>query len=290
MVTQLQLPVRTAMPDDRQALANLIHFEVFVHRHLDWRHPLDWLGYQPYLLVEQNGQAVSTLACPPDPPHVAWIRLFAVGSGMLVDNAWNSLWSTAHDLLAGEANLTWAAAIPLQSWFERLLKESGFVSTHQIVILTWERGRLPLEDLKNGIKIRPMIFDDLPAVHAVDTASFDSLWQNSLPTLELAFRQSAVATVAEDNGQLVGYQISTATVLGGHLARLAVIPERQGRGIGYELVRDSLSQFERRGARGVTVNTQQNNLASLTLYQKAGFHRTGEEYPVYQYRIRERTG
>jgi hypothetical protein len=33
------------------------------------------------------------------------------------------------------------------------------------------------------------------------------------------------------------------------------------------------------------VNTQQDNLFSLTLYQKAGFTRTGEEYPVYQYQI-----
>lgn len=290
MVTQLQLPVRTALPDDRQALANLIHFEVYAHRHLDWRHPLDWLGYRPYLLVEQNRQVVSALACPPDPPHVAWIRLFAVGSGLLLNEAWDALWPTAHDLLAEKANLTWAAAIPLQSWFEGLLKRSGFVSTNHIVILTWERGRLPLEDLKNGRKIRRMIFDDLPIVHTIDAASFDPLWQNSLPSLELAFRQSAVATVAEDNGRLVGYQISTATVMGGHLARLAVIPESQGQGIGYELVRDSLSQFERRGARGVTVNTQQNNLASLTLYQKAGFHRTGEEYPIYQYEIQERRG
>jgi ribosomal-protein-alanine N-acetyltransferase len=285
MVALLQLPVRTAKPDDRQALANLIHFEVYVHRHLDWRHPLDWLGYQPYLIAEQNNQAISTLACPPDPAHVAWIRLFAVGSGVLVEKAWNSLWQTAHDQLVEEDDLTWAAAIPLQSWFETLLKKSGFVSTHHIVILTWERGRLPAASVQDNIFIRPMIFDDLPAAHVIDVASFDPLWQNSLPTLELAFQQSAVATVAEDQGKLIGYQISTATVMGGHLARLAVVPQHQGRGIGYELVRDSLSQFERRGARSVTVNTQQNNPASLTLYQKTGFHRTGEEYPVYQYEI-----
>ena len=285
MVALLQLPVRTARPDDRQALANLIHFEVYVHRHLDWRHPLDWLGCQPYLIVEQNNQAVSTLACPPDPAHVAWIRLFAVGSGALLDKAWNSLWLTAVDQLSEEHDLTWAAAIPLQAWFETLLKKSGFASTHHIVILTWERGRLPAAGIQDNIFIRPMIFDDLPAVHAVDVDSFDPLWQNSLPTLELAFQQSAVATVAEDQGKLIGYQISTATVMGGHLARLAVVPQQQGHGIGFELVRDALSQFERRGARSVTVNTQQNNLASLALYQKTGFQRTGEEYPVYQFEI-----
>jgi len=90
--------------------------------------------------------------------------------------------------------------------------------------------------------------------------------------------------VAEDDGQLLGYQISTATTMGGHLARLAVHPAAQGGGIGYALVHDMLSQFTRRGARQVTVNTQQDNLVSLALYQKAGFKRTGEEYPVYQCR------
>ena len=84
---------------------------------------------------------------------------------------------------------------------------------------------------------------------------------------------------------LVGYQISTASPLGGHLARLAVCPEQQCKGIGYSLVVDTLSQFNRRGAQRVTVNTQQDNLASLSLYKKAGFRETREQYPVYQYSL-----
>ena len=71
--------------------------------------------------------------------------------------------------------------------------------------------------------------------------------------------------------------------LGGHLARLAVRPDAQRKGIGTALVRDMLWQFERRGAERVTVNTQEDNQASLTLYQKAGFELTGESYPVFQY-------
>jgi ribosomal protein S18 acetylase RimI-like enzyme len=101
--------------------------------------------------------------------------------------------------------------------------------------------------------------------------------------LEIAFRQSAIATVAEINGSIAGYQISTSTQAGGHLARLAVHPEYQGRGIGYGLVLDMLSQFRRRGAHAVTANTQHDNLVSLSLYQKAGFERTGEEYPLFEY-------
>jgi [ribosomal protein S18]-alanine N-acetyltransferase len=152
-------------------------------------------------------------------------------------------------------------------------------------MLNWEPGRQASRapvSLPSDISIRPMNFDDLSFVEEIDTSSFGSVWQNSQVSLELAFRQAAVATVVEREGQLVAYQISTPTPMGGHLARLAVHPGFQGLGIGYALVRDMLSQFERRGAQCVSVNTQQDNYVSLSLYEKAGFRRTGEEYPVFQ--------
>jgi ribosomal protein S18 acetylase RimI-like enzyme len=69
--------------------------------------------------------------------------------------------------------------------------------------------------------------------------------------------------------------------MGGHLARLAVLPAYQGRGVGYALVNDLLRQFVFRGIFRVTVNTQADNHASLRLYENMGFQRTGESYPVY---------
>jgi len=288
MLTQLQLSVRTASPNDRQKLANLIHFEVFVHRHLDWRPPLDWIGSHPYLIAEQRGNIIAALACPPDPPEVAWIRVFGAASNISVERAWHALWPEALAMLNEDSHISWAAAIPLQHWFRNLLDRSDFEQTHSIVMLSWENAN---DSPENGnsradITLRPMNLDDLGVVEAIDVASFVPVWQNSKPSLELAFRQAAFATIAEQHGKPVGYQISTATPIGGHLARLAVLPSYQGRGIGYALVRDLLSQFARRGAQTVTVNTQQNNDASLSLYLKAGFHFTGEEYPIYQYPIR----
>jgi RimJ/RimL family protein N-acetyltransferase len=47
-----------------------------------------------------------------------------------------------------------------------------------------------------------------------------------------------------------------------------------------------LLQFRRRSAQRITVNTQKDNPASLQLYEKVGFYRTGEEYPLYVYRLR----
>jgi ribosomal-protein-alanine N-acetyltransferase len=279
----LTLNVRTASPDDRQKLANLIHFEIYVHRHLDWRPPLDWLGQSPYLVAEHNGNIVAALACPPDPVTVAWIRLFAVSSLVPTEIAWPALWSEALKLLSADQRLVWVAAIPLQHWFQLQLENSHFITTHSVVMLNWERQRLPSDRVVTNLHIRPMRQDDMPTVQEIDIASFVPVWQNSKASMEIAFQQAAIATVAEKDDRLVGYQISTSTPMGGHLARLAVLPEYQGQGIGYVLVRDMLSQFVRRGAISISVNTQQDNPVSLKLYKKMGFRPTGEEYPVYQY-------
>ena len=283
MVIDSQIVPRQALPNDLQQLANLIHFEAYVHRHLDYRPPLDWIDQRPFLVLEKGNQIAATLACPVDPPQVAWIRLFASSSNLLGRTAWEILWPGAIAHLEENHPPRWAAAIPMHNWLTALLKKSGFEETHQIVMLCWERTKRLKSPSKIPCIVRPMTPSDLVSVKEIDESSFVPVWQNSLACLEFAFRQSVVATVAEKEGKLVGYQISTATSVGGHLARLAVYPHLQGKGIGYALVYDLLTQFLQRGGRMLTVNTQKNNLTSLALYKKAGFVLTGEEYPIYQY-------
>jgi ribosomal-protein-alanine N-acetyltransferase len=281
-----QMTIRSAQGADRQQLASLIHFEPHVHRHLDWRPPLEWVGNDPYLVMELDGVLVSALACPPDPPETAWIRLFAVSTRISSQKAWEELWSVAREHLLEHYGPIQVAAIPLQNWFRTLLDKSDFLNTHNVVVLMWDGNEPPLEKAACPCTIRPMNFDDIPAVHKIDVAAFERLWQNSRSGLDMAFRQAALATVAEGPNGLIGYQISTSSPVGGHLARLAVYPEYQGKGVGYQLVYDLLKQFIRRGAQSVTVNTQFNNKTSLSLYKKTGFKLTGEEYPIYEYTLK----
>lgn len=282
MLIKTRSSTREATTKDLQKLANLIHFEAYIHRHLDYRPPLDWVGEQPFLVLEQNGSIAATLACPPDPPRVAWIRLFAAASRVQIGHAWEILYAQATASLQATHQPCWLAAIPMHKWFEDLLIKSSFEYTHSITMLNWESQRLPELPDYAGHTLRPMTLDDLPEVQQVDEASFSPIWQNSLTCLELAFRQAAIATVVEIDNQLIGYQISSSTPIGGHLARLAVRPEQRGRGIGCLLLHDLLTQFIRRGAQTITVNTQKDNIASLALYRRLGFGFTGEEYPVYK--------
>jgi ribosomal-protein-alanine N-acetyltransferase len=289
MILQTRILVREAETEDLHKLANLIHFEAYVHRHLDYRPPLDWVGEKPFLLLEQRGfnstQLAATLACPPDPPSVAWIRAFAANSRSMVERGWDALWPPALEHLRGDPLVQWVAAIPMQEWFETILRRSGFESTHSIVMLNWDAQPVPAAPANPRLHIRVIGLPDLPVVEQIDLAAFPPLWQNSQGGLELAFRQSAFSTLAELDGVPVGYQISTATPVGGHLARLAVLPHLQGQGIGFALLSHLLEHMRQRGARSITVNTQANNSASLRLYEGIGFQRTGEEYKIYQYAL-----
>jgi len=279
--------IREATQEDLRELANLIHFETHVHRHLDYQPALDWVGFHPFLILENKNNIRAALACPPDPPDIAWIRLFASSNYTSVEKTWVKLWSIIRKELVQEKQVVYAAAIPTQAWFESLLKMSHFYHSQTIVMLRWEEVKIPKPRLKGSIKIRPMTLDDLKSVKEIDNESFDPLWKNSRAGLELAFRQAAIATVAEDKGKLLGYQISTATRMGGHIARLAIYPSLQNQGIGFALLSDVLLQYSRRGARSVTVNTQKDNIVSLSLYNKAGFKFMGEEFPIYQLNLQD---
>lgn len=283
LLKQTKTNVRAANQTDHKNLASLIHFETYVHRHLDYRPPLDYLGTEPFPIIDQGGEIVAALACPPDPPGVSWVRLFAASHDISPEKAWKTLWPVAKEQLIQYGNISWVSAIPIYSWFERLIRQSNFNQTQHIVLLRWENIGAPKEPTKDALAtIRPMTLDDLDSVEVVDSSSFVPIWQNTQDYLEIAFRQASIATVAEIEGRLVGYQISTATPMGGHLARLAVSPDFQGIGVGSHLLFDLLMQFHRRGVSAVTVNTQHDNYASISLYRKLGFVPTGETYPIYQ--------
>ena len=281
----LQAQVRTALLQDQQSIANLMFFEPHVHRHLDWRAPLEWLGDPAYWLLERDGHLLAALACPQDPAGMAWIRLFSHATGLEASEAFDALWTAAREALPG-MGARQAAAIALHDWLVPPLRAAGFTRRQDILMLEWRGRTLPaLAVLPAGVRIDALTRDDLPAVAALDATAFDPLWQNSQAALERALPQAMLATVARGPQGLLGYQISTRSQIGAHLARLAVDPSAQRQGIGRALVTDLMRQAMHHGILTLTVNTQSDNPASLSLYRSVGFERTGEEYPVYVYAL-----
>lgn len=278
--------IRPAGLGDHQQLSNLIFFETRLHRHLDWRSPLEWLGAPFYWVLDEGRQITAALACPEEIPGIAWVRLFVHAGRWSAENAWSRLWSAARSEIA-ESGGTRVAAIAIQPWFQNILAESGFENRQQIVLLEWRGfpGQPAVAQETSGIRIRKMTDEDLPEVEKTDAASFDPLWHNPLETLRRAFAQAYYATVAENENGVIGYQLSTGGGHRAHLARLAVHPAVQGKGAGRALLSDLFSYLTYSGIPRLSVNTQSDNKVSLSLYQRMGFALTGEEYPVYTFDI-----
>lgn len=280
MLTSL---VRLAVPNDHQQISNLIFFEPRLHRHLDWRSPLDWLGASFYWALDDGRHISAALACPEEVPGIAWLRLFVHASGWTAEAAWEPLWQAAQQDIA-RAGGAQVAVIAMQAWFQRLLNGAGFEHRQGIVLLEWQYQPWGRREA-GGVRIRRMTEADLSEVQQVDEAAFAPLWQNSLETLRRAYGQSVLATVALADERIVGYQLSTGGGQRAHLARLAVRPEMQGRGVGQTLVNDLFSHMVNNGVYKVSVNTQSDNATSLRLYQRLGFVRTGEQFPVYLFDV-----
>lgn len=273
--------IRSASKQDYSTLQRLISFEFYVHRHLDWNSPLDWMEYSPFLLMEKDEKIIGALGCPEGPPGVNWIHLFFSASNYHPSLTLPHLLASVCDILNSTSDQVLISAISLQSWFTTLLTNNNFQHFQDIVVLEKEIGiREKSHQLPKNLLIRSMEPADLIRVEDIDRQSFHPLWHNSLNILEEAWKQSAYGTVAIFSGELVGYQISTVTSYNAHLARLAVLPEFQKLGIGTGLITDLEYHFQQKGLTRLTVNTQSDNLSSLAIYRKCGFFQTGEAYPV----------
>lgn len=278
----LNMKVRRAVMEDHHQIATLIFYEANTHRHLDWRSALEWIGSRNYWVLEDNGRIIAALASPEDPKDIAWIRLFSYHQNLSSIETWAALWDVARYEILEDNPLAQIAAIVTKQWFQTILISSGFEIKQNIVLLQLNikentvRSKLP-----QTVRVRPMQSADLRDVTQLDLAAFGRFWHNTFESLQRAFSQSLCSTVVEDDAGLIGYQLSTGNQFGAHLARLGVRPEAQGRGIGKTLVSDLIHYLCENQIGKLSVNTQSDNMASLSLYQKMGFVRTGEYFPVF---------
>ena len=282
--TPAQYSLRAANRADRPDIQRFTQSLAYTHRHLDWRDPLEWLGRQPFWIMEKNGEMKAVLACIVEPDEVAWVRLFAVDHHLSPAWAWNILFERVYADLKDLPGRPLIAVLGLQDWFSDMLVANKFKLFQEILVLSFETTPPPDLPPDPALHIRKMRLEDLPEVVRIDNLAFESLWRLSDQDLARAFERSNYKTVLERRGKIAGYQMSAHNGFNAHLSRLAVDPVLQRMQLGSRLVRDVLHQFiNQNSAWGVTLNTQNNNYASLALYQKIGFHLTGESFPVYVY-------
>jgi ribosomal protein S18 acetylase RimI-like enzyme len=119
-------------------------------------------------------------------------------------------------------------------------------------------------------------------VTTIDQASFPWLWRNNRTEFDVYLHIPGVEVwLVEADDAPVGYFGVTLFPDWGHLDRIAVVPEQQGRGFGLETLGLAVDTMRRRGARRVGLSTQRTNRRSQRLYERFGFRRT----PDHDYRL-----
>ena len=274
------LKVRAVELEEKRLVTPMRAASRWRHSHLDWQDPVDLLGQQPYLVAESDATYVGLLACPEGPVGVAWVRVLGLALGVDPGAVWQPLWEEAVRRLS-DSGIRHAACLLSGPWQRSLLSGSGFRETNAVVFFERSTRRIPLPG-RSPASFRRFEPSDLASVGAVDHIAFRPLWRVSPGTLEVAYQMAADASVADINGQVVAYQLTTISPLGAHLARLAVDPAWQNRGIGSALVVGLLQRLVEQGVTRVTLNTQADNGKSLKLYRTLGFRETGENLPVYE--------
>jgi len=277
------LNVRLILPEDRHALTDLLPKSSYLHQHFDWLALSDYLDVGPTVLAAKGEQLIAAMSCPQLLLDSTWLRLFAVRHSSALEHSWDITWNTMQETLR-TSGCNQIAAMPVDNWFRDILIRAGFTRTTDVIFLERELRNDPQNPCANTAirRIKPA---DLDRVLEIDNTAFQIPWQHSKPALQAAIQRSSYSTVYMLDDHIAGYQISTSTALGAHLARLAVDPIFQRKGFAADLVKDGLNHFFRLGFHAISVNTQLDNIPSQKLYKYLGFKLMQMYYPVYSFQL-----
>jgi len=279
LIIQPNTEILPARRSHHPELIELLRTAERAHHHLDWQTTEGWLQRHPCYVTLSDSTPIALLSAPVEPATVPWIRLAAVRDDESDTPTMNTLWAAARVELR-QNGFTSAAALTTHYWPEQLLPQWGFAQQGHVVMLRRNRKHQP--NISNtAIGIRAATRDDMQAIFAVDQAAFDPPWRYSLWMIGLTLHLAIFTTVAYEGNDIVGYLMASQNNGKVLLARLVVTPVFQNRGVGRALTLDMLQHFAAGTSRVVEVNTQEDNVAAIALYNSLDFELTGEHAQVW---------
>lgn len=249
---------------------------------LDWWLVEEWAASDAFIAIGHERELFGAMLAAPvlfddiqrlasARSDVAWLRWCAIRDGVSATLLVRGMVEACSAALqqAGVRRLMCIA----QSvhWLTPHLRDLGFQHVDDVVTLALRRADWRALRPAPGAHVRPAETSDISAALDVDNRAFELQWRMSAEAFVRAWRVASVLQVAEQAGQVAGYVLATRFGDEAHIARLAVSPDLQGRGIGSALLYSALGRLLDDGAvRSVTLNTQASNAASLALYRRFG--------------------
>jgi ribosomal-protein-alanine N-acetyltransferase len=128
------------------------------------------------------------------------------------------------------------------------------------------------------IRVRRLVYSDLPAALAVERRSFETPWSLAMFVLELS-KPSGICLAAYGDEGLVGYLVCSRYADVWHLMNVAVPPGMRRQGIASRLLE---SLFEEAGADArYTLEVRTSNHGAIAMYERFGFRPAGHRHRYY---------
>ncbi len=128
-----------------------------------------------------------------------------------------------------------------------------------------------MEDNTPKINLRRMTLADVDAVLAIEKASFTTPWSREAFVKEVTENKLAYYTVAESEGEILGYAGVWLIVDEGHITNIAVTPKYRGRQIGKKILEKLIQELKNRDILRVTLEVRASNKVAIGLYMSYGF-------------------
>lgn len=128
--------------------------------------------------------------------------------------------------------------------------------------------------------VRQMSADDVPEVHAIEVASYPFPWSAGI--FRDCLRAGYLCSVAELDGQCVGYALLSLAADEAHILNICIAPDYRCRGLGRRLMQFLFAQARQQGARTLFLEVRPSNLSAIRLYQSLGLQQVGVRRGYYQ--------
>ncbi len=129
--------------------------------------------------------------------------------------------------------------------------------------------------------LRSLTLDDVDRLVAIDAACYSAPWSRSMFISELVKRSSVGVGAVGEEGELIGYVITSRYVDSWHVMSVAVLPPFRRHGIASVLLERVFEVTREQVGEGYTLEVRVSNVGAIALYEAHGFVQHGLRRAYY---------
>jgi ribosomal-protein-alanine N-acetyltransferase len=272
------IEARVAEPSDAEAVRRLMSRAWRVYLRITPGQVALYLGHGLGWVAGDQDRVSAFMLAEIQPFPIAFITAAVLEEDWQV-SAYLDMFLPRVEESARQAGATALVQIGYAPWLTSALSGRDFVSRDWVVTYEWNYQPMAVSGNKS-VTVRSAHLHDLPTLLSLDRQIFGPLWHKPIKTFEEALARAFIFSVAERDGEIIGYQWCEKQERHGHITRLAVRADWEGQGVGTRLLTEALVNMIKAGVTWITLNTQESNLRSQMLYERHGFCSTGEHVAV----------